>query len=406
MKHSLTPAFVKGAHSAPGKDREIYWDERLPGFGLMVTANGSKSFVVQYRAGRTSRRLTIDGRLPLDQARKEALKTLGAVAKGHDPLAERRDAAAMAENTLQAVAEEYFKREGKRLRTTTRRRALLRRLVYPKIGAPTNWPGGGCQIGDIKRSEINRLLDDIEDKNGPVQSDMVLAFVRRIMNWHASRSDDFNSPIVRGMARNAARRRDRILSDDELRAVWRAALELPDPWGSFVRFLFLTATRRNEPARMAWDEVKDGVWTIPGHRYKGRNGHASDMVFPLSAAAQHILEEMPRVKGCPYVFTTDARHPICAFTKLKAKLDAKSGVTGWTLHDLRRTARSLMSRASVDPDHAERCLGRVIRGQRGTYDRHKYQAEMLRAFDALSIQVKVIVEPTNNVVPMAARKSQ
>jgi integrase len=237
------------------------------------------------------------------------------------------------------------------------------------------------------------LLDHVEDTAGPVQADMVLAFMRRIMSWHASRSDDFNTPIVRGMARNAARARDRVLSDDELRAVWRAAEGIPDPWGRFLRFLFLTATRRNEAARMAWDEVKDGIWTIPHQRYKTQNNREIDMVFPLSAVAQCVLTEMPRVDGCPYVFTTDGQRPIMAFTKLKAKVEALSGITGWTLHDLRRTARSLMSRAGVDPDHAERCLGHVIRGQRGTYDRHTYQVEMRLAFEKLASLIERIVHP-------------
>jgi integrase len=390
VRHRLTATFVAKARAVGGKDRTIYWDQSLAGFGLVVHAAGNRSYVVQYRANRISRRITISGVLPLDQARREARIILGAVAKGHDPLNERRAKQAAAANTLQAVADEYFQREGGRIRTTARRRSLLQRLVFPTLGTR--------QIGSIKRSEIVRLLDRIEDNAGPVQADMVLAFLRRVMNWHASRSDDFNSPIVRGMARNAARARDRILSDDELQAVWRAAEGMPDPWGRFTRFLLLTATRRNEPARMQWSEVKDAIWTIPHHRYKMANTRSSDMVFPLSSAAQRILDELPRVKGCPFVFTTDGKHPIAGFSKFKAKLDALSGISDWTLHDLRRTARSLMSRAGVDPDHAERCLGHVIRGQRGTYDRHTYQAEMLRAFEMLSAQLDRILNPQPNVV--------
>ena len=90
MRHSLTASFVARATAEAGKDRAIYWDEALPGFGLMVAAKGSRSYVVQYRTGHVSRRLTISGVLPLDQARRQARATLGAVAKGHDPLGERR----------------------------------------------------------------------------------------------------------------------------------------------------------------------------------------------------------------------------------------------------------------------------------------------------------------------------
>src|SRR5215472_6392352 len=90
MRAKLTPSFVAKAASAEGKDRTIFWDQALPGFGLMVTAAGSKSWVVQYRAGAKSRRHTIDNVLSLDKARKEARGLLGEVAKGGDPVAERR----------------------------------------------------------------------------------------------------------------------------------------------------------------------------------------------------------------------------------------------------------------------------------------------------------------------------
>ena len=207
MRTKLTPAFVARASAPQGAERAIFWDQTLPGFGLMVTASGHKSYVVQYRAARASRRVTISGVLSLDKARKEAMGVLGAVARGGDPLGERRKAVAAEKDTLQAIAEEYVRREGKRLRSVDQRSATLERLVYPKLGARP--------VGDIKRSEIVRLLDDIEDNRGPVMADQTLAILRAILNWHAKRSDDFNSPIVRGMARGKPkeRARSRTLTD-------------------------------------------------------------------------------------------------------------------------------------------------------------------------------------------------
>jgi len=388
MREKLTPSFVKTAAPKTGLDREIFWDKSLPGFGLMVTEAGSKSWVVQYRAGHKSRRTTIDSVLSLDKARKRARAILGKVANGGDPIAEERAKAAAAENTLQSVAQEYLKREGKNLRSGATRRATLGRWVFPKLGTR--------QIGDIKRSEISRLLDHIEDNAGPVQADMVLAFLRRVFNWHASRTDDFSSPIIRGMSRSSPRERarQRILSEDELRAIWHA--EIPQPWGAFVRFLLLTAVRRNEAARMARSELSGSEWTIPAGRYKTKN----DVTLPLSAAAQKVLADMPRFGTDEYVFTVNGRTRLAAFSRGKTAIDRASGVTGWTLHDLRRTARSLMSRAGVPSDHAERCLGHIIPGVRATYDRHKYQAEMLRAFEALASQIERIVNPQDNVIAL------
>jgi integrase len=101
------------------------------------------------------------------------------------------------------------------------------------------------------------------------------------------------------------------------------------------------------------------------------------------------------------LFTTDGERPFSGYSKAKAKFDADCGVTGWTLHDLRRTARSLMSRASVSADVAERCLGHVISGVRGTYDRHAYFDEKKRAFEALAALIDRIVNPpADNVVSL------
>ena len=217
MRVKLTPSYVAKALLPVRGDRVIYWDQERPGFGLMVTAGGHRSYVVQYRAGRRSKRMHLKDGLTLTEARKEAKALLGAVAKGGDPLGDRRKIEASAANTLTSIAEEYFQREGGRLRTIGERRAVLRRLVLPKLGPR--------QIDDITRTDIVRLLDKIEDENGPVMADHVLAYLRRVMTWHAGRSDDFRNPIVRGMARTkpSQRRRQRILNDEELRIVWCAA---------------------------------------------------------------------------------------------------------------------------------------------------------------------------------------
>ena len=380
MQTNLSPAFVERAEAEPGKDRSIYWDTALRGFGLMVTAAGHKSYVVQYRANGRSRRMTLKANLKLGEARKEAKAILGKVAKDGDPLAEKRKAAAAADNTLQSVCENYFAREGKKLRTVSDRQRTLHRLVYPKLGAR--------QIDDIERKDIVRLLDKIEDENGARMADITLAYLRKVLNWHAARTE-YRSPIVRGMARTkpAERARDRILSDDELRRVWRAAGKMQNAFGSYVRFTLLTAVRRTEARRMRRSELERGdLWVIPAARYKTKRDHA----VPLSQAARAVLQSMPVINNGDLVFTHDGKRAIGAIAKSKRKLDQLSGVTGWTIHDLRRTARSLMSKAGVPSDHAERCLGHVINGVRGIYDRHEYQAEKAMAFEKLAKEVAAI----------------
>jgi integrase len=390
MRTKLTPAFCMKAAAQEGAERSVYWDADMPGFGLVVTSSGHRSYVVQYRADGRSRRMTIDGVLGLVGARKRAKILLGEVAHDRDPLQERRKAAARTEDTFQNIAENYLAREGKALRTIDQRRWMLDRLVYARLGARP--------IDDIRRSDIVKLLDAIEDANGPVMADRTLATIRRIMNWHASRSDEFRSPIVRGMARTKGkeRARARILTDDELRAIWKAADAMLGPFGALVQFLLLTAARRSEAARMTRAELDGADWTLP----EARNKVKAELVRPLSPAAQDVLARLPRIGKAGYIFTTDGRNAIGGYSGFKRKLDTAAKVTGWTLHDLRRTARSLMSRAGIPSDHAERCLGHVIGGVRGVYDRHEFHAEKKRAYEALAAQIDRIVNPRDNVVPL------
>jgi integrase len=190
------------------------------------------------------------------------------------------------------------------------------------------------------------------------------------------------------MARSKSedRERDRVLSDDELRAIWKAAETLTSPWGQYLRFLLLTACRRSEASAMTWSELSNGNWTIPAARYKTN----TEVTLPLSKAAVKVLSEIPRIQGCEYVFTTNGRQPISAFSTLKLWLDLACGVKDWRIHDLRRTARSLLSRAGVNPDVAERCSGHRMSGIRGVYDRHRYLDEMRAAFEALAGQIDAV----------------
>jgi integrase len=393
MRTKLTPAFCQKAAVQDGTERTIYWDVELPGFGLLVTKNGRRSFVVQYRAGETkkSRRMKIAGVLGLVGARKRAKKLLGQVADDKDPLHDRREqqrkAIARTEHTFEKIAEEYLAREGKGLRTLGQRRRMLK-PVYKRLGS--------TPIDDIRRSDIVSLLDMIEDESGPVMADRTLATVRRIMNWHASRSDEFRSPIVRGMARTKGkdRARARILTDDELRAIWKVAGRTHGPFGALVQFLLLTAARRGEAAAMTRSELEGQDWTLPEIRNKVK----VELVRPLSPTAQELIAKLPRIGKAGYVFTTTGRGGLGGFTYFKRKLDKATGVKGWTLHDLRRTARSLMSRAGISSDHAERCLGHVIGGVRGVYDRHEFHAEKKHAFEALAALIERIVNPKANVV--------
>ena len=377
-----------------GDTRREIPDRGCAGLYAIVQPSGRKSFAVRYRYNGTPRKLTLAGGLTLAAARKLCSDALLDLEKGHDPseskkTAKQKAATAKAE-TVQWVCEQWLKREGGKLRTGEERKQTLQRLVYPEIGS--------VPLARLKRSDIVKLLDKVQDERGDCTANLALAYLRKTFNWHASRVDDFNSPIVRGMSRYDAQanRGTRTLTDDEIRTLWQATEpndKAPQPFPALVRFLLLTAARRTEANEMTWAEVNGSDWTLPAARNKVK----IDLVRPLSKAALAVLESVPVVDGSKFVFGNGGKSPL-SLTRPHRRLMEESGVANWKPHDLRRTSRTLLSRAGVNSDVAERCLGHVIGGVRGTYDKHKYHAEMQQVFEALAAQIDRIVNPLTNVV--------
>jgi integrase len=405
MPRRLTDLAIKNLK--PESERYEKPDPGCAGLYVIVQPSGYKSFAVRFRVQGKPKKLSL-GAITLAKARKAATAALDEVKEGRDPTAAKQQAKqerrAVAANTFGRVADQYFKiacgmklaGEGGpvfngEVRSAARQLADLNRLVLPALG--------GKPISEIKRSGIVELLDDIASERGPVMADRTLALIRRIMNWHATRSDDFRSPIVRGMARTKGkeRERQRILTDDEIRKVWNTKAEGPFP--ALIKFLLLTGARRDEAASMTRSEINNGNWELPAARNKTK----LDLIRPLSAAAVAVIESQPRKDA--YMFTTDGKTPISAFSKFKQKFDEVTETSGWTLHDLRRTARSLMSRAGVNSDHAERCLGHVIGGVRGVYDRHEFYDEKKHAYSALAALIERMANPpADNVTPLRKKK--
>ncbi|MFO1099274.1 MAG: tyrosine-type recombinase/integrase [Xanthobacteraceae bacterium] len=365
---------------------------------LRVSYGGTKAWrIVTYEKGRAKARTL--GHFP-EMTVAKAIKA----AHAYDPRAAKASAEA---GSFKDVAEQWLKQyvDKKGLRSKGEIERQLKTYVYPAWAA--------VPFFEIRRKTVSTLLDKIADAKGTSMADGVLATLRSIMNWYATRDDDYTSPIVKGMQRDPRstkeRARQRILSDNEIRAVWRAT-EGIGPFGALLRLLLLTGQRRDKVATMKRADIKDGVWTIATEERE--KGNAGELRLPPIALT--IIAAQDEVVGNPYVFpgnerkrqhrSADRSKPPCfnSWSKSKARLGKAlpADMPGWTIHDLRRTARSLMSRAGVSSDHAERVLGHAISGVEGVYDRHPYLEEKAVALNKLAQLIELIVNPPeDNVVP-------
>jgi len=391
-------------------------DSEIKGFIARRLPSGLVSFGFRYRNGDGRQCWSNLGTFPditVEQARKLAKSRAGQIADGADPVEAKNDTdgSGNAGERIAAIAENFMRlyvRKNNSEKTVYEVEAIFRRFILPALGR--------IPIARVKRSAVVRMLDAIE---GDVMADRTLAAVRKMFNWHAARADDFNSPIVKGMARTkpAQRARKRILSDDELRDLWRA-LDLPPEgprtsprFAAYVRTIMLTAQRPGEVAALQSGELGrylgTPVWKIPPKKYKTKIEHW----VPLTPAALAMIDDEAERD---YVFS-DFRggiRPISGITKsmdrLRARINDMRKAEGrkpmphWTRHDLRRTGRSLMSRGGrIERDHAERVLGHKIAGVGGNYDCHDYFEEKRDALERLAALVAAITNPpAGNVVPL------
>jgi integrase len=222
------------------------------------------------------------------------------------------------------------------------------------------------------------------------------------MSWYATKHRSYVPPLVKGMRRTNEdeKERDRMLDDNEIRLVWDVAGQ-SRTYGALIRMLLLTAQRFDKVRTMRWSDLDDdGTWTVrTSAREKGNIGKVK-----LPELARSILASLPRFANNEFIFAGQGQQPISASGLFKAKVDDKlpPDTEPWRLHDLRRTARSLMSRAKVSRDDAERVMGHSLGNNiEGIYDRHAYFDEKSEALAKLADLIDGIVNP--RVVPMARK---
>jgi integrase len=375
------------ALKAASKDT-VYWDAGLPGFGVKVTPRSRKVFVVLYRiggAGSRLRKYTIGpyGRVTLQMARAEAQKVLAARLEGRDPATEKRESKRrMTADRVDDLIEVFIVQHVSKTRKAAEISRLLRREVVSR------W-GNRC-VHAIGKRDIVELASEIAQRGTPMAANTLLKVIKTFLNWCVGRAVIDASPAEGVPLPGKEVARDRVLTNNELVSVIRAARQIGGAYGGIVEMLVLTGQRREEVAQMVGDEIdfNSRTWTLPGSRTKNGKPH----IVHLSEACIKLIKRASRSGS--YVFSISGARPFQNFTNAKRVLDELSGVTGWRLHDLRRTCVSGMARLGVPPHVADKILNHqsgTISGVAAVYQRHDFLAERKLALERWGLYIETLV---------------
>src|SRR5215472_204793 len=266
---NLTVRFIESAHP-PSVGRIEYWDRGVRGLGLRMTSNGAKSWVAMYRHNGRLRRLTLGSypALPLVDARRQASAALRAAALGHDPAGEKQRSRKA--ETFGEIAESYIELYAKQNKRSWKedRRALDRDLL-PRFK--------NRKAASITRRELRNLLREIVNRGAPVLANRTLEIMRRIYNWALEEeTEGLEANQFAGMQPiGEEKRRNRVLSDEEILKVWNALAREKYSVAARYRLALLLGQRPGEHRRMRWQDldVETGWWTLPGEFTKNQRTH-------------------------------------------------------------------------------------------------------------------------------------
>lgn len=445
----LTDGLVAAAE--PQERETFLWDDALPRFGVRISPQGGRFYLVQYRAkgpagtGSKVRRVYIgrhDGELwNVTKARAAARKLLAPVDLGNDPYADReadREAVHQAQLAAQEAEAAKARDTERRLKESVEAQVDLyaeRRLAKRRSGVEAArllrhgpvkaW--AKRHVSEVRRADLVELLEEIRHRS-PAVARATYAELRPFFEWCADRELIAVSPCTSVKAPPRPEARDRVLADDELRLIWRAADGLGFPFGHVFQLLMLTGQRRAEVAGMKWVELDldAGLWRIPADRAKNKQAHEID----LSPEALTILRQVKalKLKG-PNLFPARGGGAVRGFSATKRKLDAqvealrikdaeeardpapKEPLPSWRIHDLRRTAATGMAALAFPPHVVERVLNHVSNTQGGlvgVYQRHEYRAERKAAITAWGMRVTAVLAGAplpSNVIDLAAQRA-
>lgn len=389
-KRKLTTAAVERLRP-PESGRVDYFDTIMPGLTLRVSQTGRKTWTLFYRLDGKQHRYGL-GRFPivdLAQARERAWEAHRKIERGVNPSAEKQQAreehrsgAFLYETVAAHFIEEYAKPKN---RTWREQQRILDQNAKPV------WQGR--DIRTLTKQDVREVIKAVESRASKVRANRVLATIRKFCAWAVDEDYLNASPAGEIKLPGTERRRARVLKPDEIRAVWKACEEIGSPFGTAVKMMILTGQRRGEVAQMRWKDIDrdDAAWIIPGEMTKNGESH----VVPLTGPAIEIINNQPEIEGNPFVFTTGVdgtKGYLQGWGKTKQRLDTKSGVADWRLHDIRRTVGTNLGRwvgyevVAAVLNHSRAAL----MGVTATYNLYEYADEKRRALRAWARQLSRI----------------
>jgi integrase len=407
-KHSVD-ALVRPSH----KLDHVEWDDELPGFGVRLrksTHGESKSWLIQYRVGLQQRRESLGDtrKIKLEDARKVARQRFAQAELGVDPAAEKAKARARAATTkltLGAVADRYLavKADAVKLGRFSQTTYTAAVRYFTMHWAPLR----DRPIDEIKRIEVAARLQELTANNGRSAAGKARFILSALYFWAMGEGlVDANPTIATNNPEAGVLPRERVLSDSEIRTLW-TALDDDDDFGDYariVKLLVLTGCRRAEIGKLKWSEInlEDGVLTIPGSRTKNRR----TLTLTLPGPALDILRSIPHHDG-PCIFGKPG-HGFTSWGVFTKKLLRRLAAAGtplphWTLHDLRRTMRTGLSRLNIAPHICELAVNHVQPRIVETYNKYRYETEVGAALAQWAEHVTAVVEGRKSkVVPLRA----
>ena len=383
----ITTKTVATAALPAGRDDHVEWDADMPGFGLRLRSGAGRvrrTFIVQYRAAGRSRRLLLGSAdvLGAEQARAAAKKALAQVALGSDPQGAKVEQ--RSEGTLRSAVDDYLALKRTKVRSRTMRE-IERYLRGPHFKALHSRP-----LASIALKDVAACLTRISAQNGSVTAGRARTTLSAFYVWALGEGLAELNPVVGTNNPESSTPRDRVLSDAELVAVWKAC---PDSgYGRIVKLLALLGVRREEIGAICWSELdlNAGTWTIPAERAKNGCQHE----LPLPPAALAIIAEIERVLGRDHLFGGAADRGFERWSASKRELNKRCGVTDWTVHDIRRTVATAMADIGIAPHIIEAVLNHQSghkRGPAGVYNRSRYQGEVRNALERWAAHVEALL---------------